>query len=232
MKLQGGIYINQDGISQSTRAMHMQTELMGIHADNVVGFDKVGYQRKEGVVAAFSEIIGIHALSKATDDKAGRIFITDNPLDFAIADKGYFQIMDQGGVVKLTRDGRFKLNKEGELLALEGQYVLSQGGGKITLPFLPEKLEDIRVTDDGKIGIFNPKTLKLEYVDTISVVSSEGRVVLEPKIAQAHTEASNVALEQEYLEMVPVRRTFEANRQMYMLQNSNLTRAVQELGRA
>lgn len=232
MKLQGGIYINQDGISQSTRAMHVATELMGIFSENVNGFDKVGYQRKEGVIASFSEIIGIHGLSKAVDDKVGRIFLTKNPLDFALAEKGYFQIMDKNGATTLTRDGRFMVNEEGELLALEGQHVLSQGGAKIKFPFLPEKLEDIKVTDDGKIGIFNPKTRKMEYVSTISVVSSDGGVVVDPKVKQAYSEASNVSLAQEFIEMVPVRKTFDANRQMYMLQNSNLTRAIQELGRS
>lgn len=230
MKLHGGIYFNQDGLSQSVRAMHMQTELLGISAENVNGFDKVGYQKKEGVISSFAEIIGVHGLSKAVDDQVGRIFNTKNPLDFALAQKGYFQIMDKNGATTLTRDGRFKLNKEGELLALEGQHVLSQGGGKIKLPFMPEKLEDISVADDGRISIFNPNTRKLEYVDTFSVVSSEGAVVVDPQVKQSYSEASNVSMAEEFINMVPIRRTFDANRSMYMLQNSNLTKAIQQLG--
>jgi len=230
MKLQGGIYFNQDGLHQSVRAMHIQTELMGISSANVNGFDKVGYQKKEGVISSFAEIIGIHGLSEAVDDKMGRIFLTKNPLDFALANQGYFQITDKNGITKLTRDGRFMLNKEGELLALEGQHVLSQGGGKIKLPFLPEKLDEIIVSDDGRIELFNPKTRKVEYVDTISVVSSDGGVVIDPKVKQNYAEASNVSLEEEFIGMVPIRRNFEANRNMYMLQNNNLTRAIQQLG--
>jgi flagellar basal body rod protein FlgG len=212
--------------------MHVQTEIMGITAKNINGFDKIGYQRREPVLSSFAEIIGVHGLSEATDDRIGRIFHTKSPLDFALAEKGYFQLQDKNGVTKLTRDGRFKLGIGGELLGVEGQFVLSQGGGVIKLPFMPEKLEDIQVTEDGRVSIFNPASRKLDYVDTISVVSSEGQVVVDPQVKQTYAEYSNVSLAQEFIETVPVRRTFEANRQMYMLQNAYLTRAVQELGRA
>ena len=66
----------------------------------------------------------------------------------------------------------------------------------------------------------------------IAVVSSEGAIVTEPCVEQQCLEYSNVSLQQEFMELVPVKRNFDANRQLFMLQNSKLSRAIQELGSA
>lgn len=232
MRLQGGIYLNPDGMSQSIRAMHLATEIVGIKNENVVGFDKIGYQKKEAVVSSFAEIIGVHALSKSTDDQVGRIMMSKNPLDFALGSKGYFQTVQKDGSIDLTRDGRFMLNEKGELTTLMGNNVLSDAGSKIVLPIFPEKPEDIKVSTNGQMSVFNPKTNKLEPFATLGVVSTDGAVVPNVDVKQGYTEGSNVNLAQEFIELVPVRRNFEANRQMYIIQSSNLSRAIQELGRA
>ena len=136
MYLQGTVSTSQRGLHDSISAMHLQMELMGIGNANVQGFDKVGYQRKDPVVSSFAELIGIHALSEAVDEQVGRIVETAQPLDLAISNKGYFQILNKDGSIELTRDGRFKLNEKGELLGLEDQKVLTQGGSPIVLPFV------------------------------------------------------------------------------------------------
>lgn len=51
MKLATGINFDASGMAQSINAMQMQMDIMGIFGENVVGFDKVGYQRKEAVVS-------------------------------------------------------------------------------------------------------------------------------------------------------------------------------------
>ena len=126
MRLNSGIFYNDKGITQSIRAMHLQSELIGISNENVGGFDKIGYQRKEPVVSSFAEFLGVHALSTTKDDKIGRIGLSENPLDIALANKGYFQTETANGI-KLTRDGRFKIGSDGSLLTLENANVLSVG---------------------------------------------------------------------------------------------------------
>ncbi len=110
MKINGGIRYCEKGITASLRAMQVQSDLIGMHNENITGFDKIGYQRKEPVVSSFTEYIGIHGLSQIVDDQIGRIAMSDNPLDLALANKGYFQTQTQDGV-KLTRDGRLSLIK-------------------------------------------------------------------------------------------------------------------------
>lgn len=229
MLIKGGINYIDNGMSASLMAMHLQSQIIAINNENITGFDKIGYQRQDPVVSSFTEFIGIHGLSKATEDQVGRIVASDNPLDCAISVKGYFQTMDKDGI-KITRDGRFKLDKDGNLLTLTDASVLSNSGMPIQLPFVPERIEDIKINAKGDIRVFNHKTMKQEYAGTIGVVDTEGRLVTRPEIKQAYNEASNVSLQNEFISMMPVVRNFEANRQMFLIQNQNLSKVISQLG--
>ena len=46
MKINGGIRYMERGIDIAIRAMQVQTQLMAIGNENVLGFDKVGYTRQ------------------------------------------------------------------------------------------------------------------------------------------------------------------------------------------
>ena len=228
MRLNSGIFYNDSGLTASIRAMHVQSEIIGIGNENITGFDKIGYQRKEAVVSSFTELLGVHALSTTRDDKIGRIAVSENPLDLAIANKGYFQVKTKDGV-KLTRDGRFQVGKDGTLLTLENQEVLSNAGVPIKFPFIPQDLKQVKIDNTGKITMFNPETHKLTKIGHIGVVDSNGIAVIEPKIKQGFNEYSNVALQQEFLALMPPIKNFDANRQMFMLQNSVLGKTISQL---
>ncbi len=231
MKINGGIEYFQNGMRIPLRAMQVQSEIMGIHNENITGFDKVGYQRQEVVVSSFTEFLGVQGISKSTDDKIGRIMMTQNPLDLAIANKGYFQVETDAGV-KLTRDGRFKLDKDGNLLTLEDYRVLSNAGMPIKLHIVPDDLQKIKIDDSGMVSVFNDKTRKLEAVARVGVVDARGTMVEDPNVKQGYNEYSNVALQNEFIEMMPVIRNFEANRQVFLIQNQNLQKVINQLGSA
>ena len=129
----------------------------------------------------------------------------------------------------MTRDGRFKLDKDGNLLTLENFSVLGNDGTPIKLPVVPEKLEDVKVYKNGDVKVFNKATNKLEYAGTLSVVTNQGVAVLDPNIKQGYNEYSNVSLNNEILQIIPVKRNFEANRQLFVMQNNNLSKAIQSL---
>ena len=231
MTLYGGIQFKDTGIAANLRTMHLDSELMGIINDNINGFDKIGFQRKEPVISSFSSIIGVHGLSINVDDSVGRLDMSQHPLDIALSEKGYFQVEGPEGV-KSVRDGRFKLDVNGNLLTLDNAKVLANNGMPIVLPFAPRNLEDIKVNKNGDIKIFNPKNNKMEYVATLAVVTDKGLAVMEPGVIQGFNEASNINFNAEVLELVGIRRNFEANRKMFIIQNSNLRKAIQELGQA
>ena len=209
--------------------MHVQSELVGMYNENVGGFDKIGYQRQEPVVSSFTEFLGVHGLSKTTDDKVGRISVSENPLDLALANKGYFQIQTQDGT-RLTRDGRFKLDKEGNLLTLEDDKVLSNAGVPIKLPIVPEQISDVKINAKGLVSVLNRDTNKFETAGYVGVVDTNGVVVMNPEIKQGYNEYSNVSLQNEFIGMMPIIRNFEANRQIFMIQNQNLQKVISHLG--
>ncbi len=232
MRLQGGVSLSKTGLGMSISAMHLGMEIMGIGSENVTGADKVGYERKEPVVSSEAQYLGIQAMSTAVDDQVGRIIVSQSPLDCALSEKGYFQLLHKDGTIELTRDGRFHLDKDGNLLSVKGHNVLSAGGQPIVFPVVPDELKDVKISKEGNISIFNAQTRKMVDAGKIAVVSSEGAIVTEPCVEQQCLEYSNVSLQQEFMELVPVKRNFDANRQLFMLQNSKLSRAIQELGSA
>ena len=189
MQINGGVRFCEHGIKASIRAMHVQSEVLGMINENVAGFDKVGFQRREPVVSSFTEYIGILGLSTTIDDAPGRIMVSKNPLDISIANKGYFQIQTPEGV-RLTRDGRFKLDKLGNLLDLEDNAVLSDAGMPIRLPVVPEDLSQVIVNAKGKISVYGNDSNQLFEAGHLGIVDSNGMAVINPDIKQGYNEHS------------------------------------------
>lgn len=229
MQINGGIRFCEQGMRASIRAMHVQSEVLGMINENVAGFDKVGFQRREPVVSSFTEYIGVHGLSNTIDDAVGRIMVSKNPLDITMANKGYFQIQTPEGV-KLTRDGRFKLDKSGYLLDLEDNPVLSDAGLPIQLPVVPDNPSQVVVNTKGKVSVWDKTSNQLVEAGYLGIVDSNGIAVLNPDVKQGFNEHSNVVLQNEFLAIKPVVRNFEANRQIFMLESSNLQKVISQLG--
>lgn len=231
MRIKGGVQLNESSLKTAIKAMQVQTALMSNVSENVNGFDKVGYQRKESVVSSFTEYLGIDGLSTVVDDSVGRLTTSDNALDLAIATKGYFQIQTPDGI-KMTRDGRFKIDVNGNFLDLENNKVLSNTGVPIKFNKIPEKPSDVIVNTRGSISVFDRQTKKMTKIGTLGVVDQNGVGIVNPQIQQGYTEASNVALQNEFMSLLPIKRNFEANRQMFLIGNATLQKAISQLGQA
>ena len=231
MQINGGVRFCEPGMRASIRAMHVQSEILGMINENVAGFDKVGYQRREPVVSTMTEFIGVHGLSSTIDDQVGRIMVSKNPLDIAMATKGYFQVQTPNGI-KLTRDGRFKLDKYGNLLTLEDFPVLSDAGLPITLPVVPDNIDKVVVDTKGKVSVFDKNTNQLADAGYLGIVDANSVAVVSPEVKQGYNEYSNVNIQNEFLQVKPVVRNFEANRQIFLIESSNLQKVISQLGSA
>jgi len=231
MLIKSGIRFTDNGIRTAIKAMQLQQAIVGVANENVLGFDKIGYQRKEAVVSSFTEYLGVNGLSQATDTTIGRISTSENPLDLALNTKGYFQIQGRDGI-RLTRDGRFKLDKQGNLLNLEDQPLLSNAGVPIKLPFVPDKISDVVVNTKGQVKVFNKHTKKLDNVATIGIVDSNGVGITNPEVAQGFLEYSNVAIQNEFMNLMPTLKAYDANRQIFMIENSVLQKTISQLSSA
>ena len=229
MQIDTGISYIEHGLKSAIKGMQIQNKFITLTNDNVVGFDKIGYQRKEIVNSSFQEFIGADALSTVTDDKVGRLTLTSNPLDLALANKGYFQVQDASGI-KLTRDGRFQLDKEGNLLALDGSKVLGNNGIPIKSTIIPKNVKEVVVNTKGDVSVFNPTTKKMEKMGTLGIVNTDGSLVIDPQVKQGYNEYSNVSLQEEFLGLMLPLRNFDANRQMFMIENQILNKTISQLG--
>ena len=117
-------------------------------------------------------------------------------------------------------------------MSLDDGKVLSNTGMPIKLHVVPDDLNKIKINDRGLVSVFNPQTNKLEGVAYLGVVDTNGVLVMEPKVKQGYNEFSNVALQEEFINMMPIIKNFDANRQLFMIQNQNLQKVISQLGSA
>ena len=54
--------------------------------------------------------------------------------------------------------------------------------------------------------------------------------VINPDVKQGFNEHSNVLIQNEILAVKPVMRNFEANRQIFLMESSNLQKVISQLG--
>jgi flagellar hook protein FlgE len=71
--------------------------------------------------------IGVQLATVAQQFTQGNITTTDNPLDVAISGNGFFQVTDDTGVPHYTRNGQFKVNREGYIVNNAGMALLGYG---------------------------------------------------------------------------------------------------------
>ena len=229
---QTGIVYAGDGMTISTKAMHTQLAMVNIHTDNISNFGIPGYQKKDAVVTSFAEYLGPNAVQTVTSTEIGRLRKSGAPLDCVLATKGYFQKINALGGVELSRDGRFKLDEQGYLRSLDDKQVLSAAGTPVKFSIIPDDLEkSVKIAPNGEISVFDPKKGEMVSMGRIGVASETGGAADKVDMKQGYVEDSNISLQEEFVSIIPLRRQFEANRQMFILQSDAMSRMVQELGR-
>ena len=126
----------------------------------------------------------------------------------------------------------FRSDKEGNLLTLEDFPVLSDAGMPIKLPVVPDSIDKVTVDAKGKVSVYDKSTNKIADAGFLGIVDANGMAVLNPEVKQGYNEHSNVIIQNEFLKVKPVVRNFEANRQIFLLESSNLQKVISQLGSA
>jgi flagellar basal-body rod protein FlgF len=206
----------------------------GFRADEVKFEEILSLAAKEHVSFASS---GQNFVSRRT----GPIAKTDNPLDVAIQGEAWFAFNGPNGAV-YTRDGRFKMNENGDLLTVEGYQVLDAGGAPIALdpmagfPTISRDGTIMQGTNQvGAIGIFNLRNdSKLSRFGNSGVMSSiPGEVVQDfnsTGVQQGYSEGSNVNPVLEMTKMIAVQRNFDSAATTIQESESTLMDAIRTLG--
>ena len=232
-------------IMVAASGLRAQNARMQIISENIANAQTVGFRAGQ---VRFEEVVkqvsgedtsfssdGVEYL----DVSPGGLEQTGNPLDFAVRGDAWFAAQTPAGAV-VTRDGRFTMSNNGDLVTLSGFPVLDPGGAPITLDpagGTPELGDDGILRQNGRlvgaIGLFEfqPGPNYQRYGNSGILVGGEPQPVVDNPdvgIVQGRVELSNVDALSQMTELIMVQRTFE--------QAASLTEtsedAVQQLIRA
>ena len=86
------------------------------------------------------------------------------------------------------------------------------------------------INSKGKVSVYDKNIGGLIDAGHLGIVDSNGLAVLNPDVKQGYNEYSNVLIQNEFLAVKPVVRNFEANRQIFLIESSNLQKVISQLG--
>jgi flagellar basal-body rod protein FlgF len=215
-----GIYIAMSGAVA-------QSEALDVTANNVANASTVGFRservtfgeamtRAQGKDSAF-----VGARGGSTDDTAGTLVSTGNPLDLALVGDGYFGV-DTANGVRYTRAGNFRLDDKGTIVSADGNAARAVGGGHLVLP---PGAGAITVGADGTVSAGETKIGNLEIVRFMpQALSREGATLLAAKgpgqaadgveVVSGSLEGANFNVVRGVIDLVRISRTYEALHRM------------------
>lgn len=190
-----------------------QNRATQVLANNLANADTPGFraeravfaasiQRQRDVTAAPGGVPVAYALDRATwrDTAQGPAASTGNPLDVTIQGEGYLVVQTPRGE-RYTRAGRLSLDNDRQLVDLDGDPVLNEGGQPITFAAGDTRIE---IQGDGGVRTENGAVGKLRVVrfESEQALRPEGDrrfasdaqplPVAAPKLVQGALEGSNV----------------------------------------
>lgn len=163
-----------------------------------------------------------------------------------------FFAVQSGDEMMYTRDGRFHVNAQNELVTSDGSLVLNRNNAPIVLEN-EQALEFIQVNGEGQLFDTRTRTpiaggdLLISRIDNPNDLlrAGNGRFRLQQGAAQATPvaagdavevrqgvlERSNVDSTQSMVDMMTAYRAYEANQKMVQFYDKTLDKAVNEVGR-
>ncbi len=140
----------------------LQFDKMGYVSTNVSNYNTNGYK---GV--RFEQMLDENGLLKGyerRDFSQGAIQRTERELDIAIDGTGFIPVTSPKGEVTYTREGSFKLDKDGYLITNDGYLV----GDGIKIPI---NYDNLRIKQNGDIEVYSNDGMQTEYLGTIPLVN-------------------------------------------------------------
>ena len=207
-------------------AQQVLRQRMDATANNLANMTTAGFKVEHVVSRELSEkpatasdlpkdIAFTDAWTLQRDFSSGPLERTGNPLDFALEGDGFFAVQTAGGLA-YTRDGRFGLDDQGQLVTRNGDPVMGDGG-PITLDPAGGPISVSRegtISQDGAVV----GTLQVSAFDTPGALEKIGSNMWRPtdeaprpgeaRIAAGFVEGSNVNAVLELTEMIEISRAY------------------------
>lgn len=216
-------------------------------ADNVANSSTIGF-RATGV--KFEDLVRGSTTKNVAFASTGATYLsgqngglkqTGNPLDFAVQGDAWFGVQTPAGTV-MTRDGRFSMNENGELLTIEGYPVLDASGAPIQLDprgGTPQAGLDGMLSQNGAqvgaLGLFtfDPGQNFQRFGNSGVVATTPPEPVvdrIDQGVVQGSLEESNVNPVQEMTRLIAVQRAFENTAALMRSTGTSLDDAIKTLG--
>lgn len=191
---------------------------------------------------------GVRASATQKIFSVGGVIQTENPLDFAVNGRGFFQVLRPDGSIAYTRDGQLQMDQSGQLVT-SGGFALADG---ITIP---SGAESITVGSDGTVTVkvfgnstptnvgtiqladfVNPAGLQPIGQNLFSATAASGDAQTGSPgtsgmgtLLQGSLESSNVNIVEEMVNMIQTQRAYEMNSKVIASVDSMLQFANQTL---
>lgn len=249
-----GLYLSASGILANS---YRQDVL----ANNLANSETVGFKRdialfRQRLTAAqesrrpgdWSDSIlekiggGMSVNPTLVDSRQGELEKTGRDLDMAIEGDGYFAVKQQGGEIRLTRDGRFMVNQAGELVLANdhGEKVLDSKGNPIILkPGATVSVSERGLINQNgqpitQVGLYDvPNRAALTKLggDLLSAAEAGPLQAANVSIHSEFIERANVDSTTELAELMDSQRQLEANANMIRTQDEMLQKLVENVGK-
>ncbi|WP_130805754.1 flagellar hook-basal body protein [Senegalia massiliensis] len=169
----------------------------------------------------------------------GDIRQTSNPLDMALNGDGFFKVQTENGT-RYTRDGSFKIDREGFLTTSEGHRVLGNNGainignGEVnTDQFGNISLNGAFVSRLDIVNIDNKEFLRKEGDNLYRIEENQEaqESAFTGEVLSGYLEGSNVETVKEMVEMISTMRGYESNQKVVKSYDEILQKAVNDIAR-
>ena len=176
-----------------------------------------------------------------TDFSAGVIQTTDNPLDVAISNKGFFAVNGPKGPL-YTRNGNLRILPSGDLANGDGYTLRSTAGATINVASGKQiniTREGIVQQDGQSVGqlavVDFPSTNSLQKTGTASFQNTDPNnapaAAANVDVQQGKLEASNVPVAYSAMRLVGIMRQFEMLQKAIGISGEMDTKSIQEVAR-
>lgn len=253
------------GLYTAWTGMANEQKRLDIISNNLANAATVGYKQDNVTTQSFDDVLtikikdaselyherpigkmnlGVKLGEVYTNFGQGSLRETGNTFDIALEGKGFFQVAvaDNNGNEQFfyTRDGSFTMTHEGNIVDMNGNRLIGEGGN-ISVPV---DASDIVIDTDGSVyadGVLVDKILITDFEDynylkkygenMYSMVEGGAQIPAEASVHQGFTEQSNVNVVSEMVNMIAITRAYEANQKVIQTVDSTLDQAVNSVGK-
>ncbi|GAA4653979.1 flagellar basal-body rod protein FlgG [Anaerocolumna aminovalerica] len=253
------------GLYTAWTGMANEQKRLDIISNNLANAATVGYKQDNVTTQSFDDVLtikikdaselyherpigkmnlGVKLGEVYTNFEQGSLRETGNTFDIALEGKGFFQVAvaNNNGNEQIfyTRDGSFTMTHEGNIVDMNGNRLIGEGGN-ISVPV---DASDIVIDRDGSVyadGVLVDKILITDFEDynylkkygenMYSMVEGGTQIPAEASVHQGFTEQSNVNVVSEMVNMIAITRAYEANQKVIQTVDSTLDQAVNSVGK-